>query len=229
MVFWIGILVGGLFVWMAVKRGFYDTWTMLFNIVISVYAALYLTPFLVEVLPGAGETAYGNALTLVAVAVAAFFILCITSLTLFTGRFRVSFPKLLDNLGAGVLGFLAGLLVWSFAVLLISATPIGRTAFAGSIGFGDKVKQTNSPYLCSWCNLVNTAAASTDSRRPAQDVVTWLLDQAEDKKRERARTDESPARSDSNSIAASKEKTFAFLRLHGPKNSRGTGNSEKNP
>ncbi|MBN2269593.1 MAG: CvpA family protein [Sedimentisphaerales bacterium] len=181
MVFWIGILVGGLFVWMAVKRGFYDTWTMLFNIVISVYTALYLTPLLVEVLPGAGETAYGNALTLVAVAVAVFFILCITSLTLFTGRFKVSFPKLLDNLGAGVLGFLAGLLVWSFAVLLISATPVGQTAFAGSIGLGDKIKQTNSPYLCSWCNLVNTVAASADTRRPAQDVVTWLLDQAKDK------------------------------------------------
>lgn len=193
MVFWIGILVGGLFAWMAVRRGFYDTWTILFNIVISVYTALYLTPVVVDVLPGAGGTAYGNALTLTALAAAVFFILCITSLTLFTGRFRVSFPKLLDNLGAGVLGFLAGLLVWSFAVLPISATPIGQTAFAGSIGLGDKVKQTNSPYLCSWCNLVNTIATSADSRRPAQDVVTWLLDQAENKKLEQADPNESRA------------------------------------
>ena len=193
MAFWIGILVGGLFVWMAVGKGFYDTWTILFNIVISVYTALYLTPVIVDVLPAAGQTAYGNALTLTAVAAAVFFILYVTSLTLFTGRFKVSFPKLLDNLGAGVLGFLGGLLIWSFAVLLISATPVGQTDFARSIGFGDKVEQTNSPYICWWCNMVNTAAASADSRRPAQDVVTWLLDQAEDGTLKKPDPNESPA------------------------------------
>src|SRR3990172_461480 len=64
--------------------------------------------------------------------------------------------------------------------LLISATPLGQTAFARSIGFGAKSKQSNSPYVCWWCNLVNSVAASADSRRPSQDVVTWLLDQAED-------------------------------------------------
>ncbi len=186
MAFWMGILVGGLFVWMAVKRGFYDTWTMLFNIVISVYTAVYLTPVIVDVLPAAGQTSYGNALTLTAVAAGVFFILCITSLTLFTGRFKVSFPRLVDNLGASILGFLAGLLVWSFIVLLISATPVGQTAFARSIGFGAKSRQSNSPYICWWCDLVNGVAASADSRRPAQDVVTWLLDQAKDKKPEQA-------------------------------------------
>ena len=41
MVFWIGILVGGLFAWFAVKMGFYETWTFAFNIIICTALALW--------------------------------------------------------------------------------------------------------------------------------------------------------------------------------------------
>jgi hypothetical protein len=44
MVFWAGILVGGLFIWFAVKIGFYEMWATLFNIVISIYIAIFLSP-----------------------------------------------------------------------------------------------------------------------------------------------------------------------------------------
>jgi len=177
MVFWTGILVGGFFVWLAVRRGFYETWTMLFNIVVSVYTAISLTPVIIETLPGAGETSYGNALTLTALAAGTFFILWIISVTLLTGRFRVSFPKIFDNLGAAVLGFLGGVLIWSFAALIISASPAGKTDFAGSIGFGSKFTKTNSPYICWWCDLLNTATASANNRQPAQEAVARLLDE----------------------------------------------------
>lgn len=176
MVFWVGILVGAFFVWLAVGRGFYETWTMLFNVVISIYTAVYLTPVIVEIIPAAGETAYGNAMMLTALAVAVFAILYVISLTFLTGQFKVAFPKLFDNLGAGVLGFLAGLLVWSFVVLLISATPIGKNDFAKSIGF----PQTGNVYLCWWCDLINTAAASDDTQS-AQEAVTRLVEEAERK------------------------------------------------
>lgn len=180
MIFWVGILVGGFFVWLAIGRGFYEMWTMLFNVVISIYTAVYLTPVIVDIIPAAGETDYGNALTLAAVAAAVFVILYVISLTFLTGQFKVAFPKIFDNLGAGTLGFLGGFLIWSFAVLLISATPIGKNDFARSIGLGSKVGQTSNPYLCWWCDLINTAAASDDSQS-AQEAVAWLLDQAEDK------------------------------------------------
>ncbi len=176
MIFWVGILVGAFFVWLAIGRGFYETWTMLFNVVISIYTAVYLTPVIVDIIPAAGETDYGNALTLAAVAAAVFVILYVISLTFLTGQFKVAFPKIFDNLGAGILGFLAGLLIWSFVVLLISATPIGKNDFAKSIGF----PQTSNPYLCWWCDLINTAAASDDGQ-PAQEAVTWLLEEAKEK------------------------------------------------
>ena len=176
MVFWVGILVGGLFVWLAVRRGFYEMWTMLFNLLISIYIAVYLTPVIVEIVPAAGDTAYGNAMMLLAVAVAIFAILYVISLTFLTGQFKVEFPKIFDNLGAGILGFLGGLRVWSVVVLLISATPIVKSDFARSVG----LEQTGNPYLCWWCNLVNTAAASEDGQ-PAQEAVARLIEDAKKK------------------------------------------------
>lgn len=184
MVFWTGILVGGLFVWLAVKMGFYETWTLLFNCVISVYVALLLTPVVVDKVPAAGETAYGNALTLLALAVAAFLILCGASYTLITSRFNVSLPKIFDNLGAGLLGFLAGLLIWSFAALLVSATPLAQKGIVRDIGFGPKIEQSNAPYIYWWCDLVDSVAAADDSRQSARDAVKWLLDNAQQKPQE---------------------------------------------
>jgi len=185
MAFWTGILVGGFFAWLAVRKGFYETWTLLFNVVISVYVSVLLTPVIAESVPAAGDTAYGNALTLAAVAGGTFLILHGISCTLFTGRFGVTFPKIFDNIGAGILGFLAGFLIWSFVALLISATPIGQKDTARAIGFGRKIEQSNGAYISWWCNLVNTIASSEDTRRPAQETVSRLLDKAEEKGRDK--------------------------------------------
>ena len=157
MVFWTGIVVGGFFIWLAVRMGFYETWALLFIVVISVYA-----------------------LTLTTIAVGTFLILHGISYTFLTGQFNVSFPKIFDNLGAGVLGFLAGFLIWSFAALLISATPIGQKCFARAIGFGPEIQQTNGSYICWWCNLVSTAVSAKDNRQQAQETVSRLLEKAEE-------------------------------------------------
>ena len=181
MVFWTGIAVGGLFVWLAVRMGFFEVWALLFNVVVSVYTALFLTPLIGQKISAAGDTSYGSALTLAGVAAGTFLILQGVSFTFLTGQFKVPFPKILDNVGAGVLGFLTGFLIWSFLALLVSATPIARSSLAKNIGFGRKIEQAEGAYLCWWCDLVNTVASPGDSRRPAQQMVASLLDAAERK------------------------------------------------
>lgn len=185
MAFWTGILVGGFFAWLAVRKGFYETWTLLFNVVISIYVSVLLTPVIADSVPAAGDTAYGNALTLTAIAAGTFLILHGISYTLFTGQFGVTFPKIFDNIGAGILGFLAGFLIWSFVALLISATPIGQKDTARTIGFGRKIEQSNGAYISWWCNLVNTIASSEDTRRPVQETVSRLLEKADKKTRDK--------------------------------------------
>lgn len=178
MAFWFGILVAGLFAWFAVGIGFYEMWVMLFNIVISIYLAVFLRPIIVNI-PAVGDTPYSNALTMIAIALASFSILHGISYTFITGQFKVSFPKIFNTLGTGFLGFLAGFLVWNFVSFLIFITPISQDTFVRGIGFNDEFQQSNVSVIYRLCNLVNTVVSSRDSEISSEQAVSELLKSTE--------------------------------------------------
>jgi len=179
MVFWVGILVGGAFAWFTIKRGFYETLALVFNIVISIYLAVFLGPVIADVVPSAGDTLYGNALCMLVIAIGSFLILHGISYTFITGQFTISFPKIFDILGTGFLGFLAGFLVWSFVGLLIYTTPISQQPIVKEIGFGSQFQQTSVSYISRFCNLVNAIVFSQDNERTTQQALSGLLKSAE--------------------------------------------------
>jgi len=181
MVFWAIILVSGLFAWLAIKMRFYEMLAMLFNIVISVYVAVFLTPVIVDIVPAAGDTPYGNALTLAATAVATFLILHGISYTFLTGQFSVPFPKIFDTLFAGLLGFLAGFLILSFAAFIITVTPISQNRFASKAGFNRQSQQANISYICWWCDLVNWVVSSPGNEITSEQVANQLFNSAQSK------------------------------------------------
>jgi len=180
MVFWISILVSGLFACFAIKKGFYEMWTLGFNIIISVYLAVLLGPVVSGIIP-TGTAGYSKTLTVLATAVACFLILHGISYTFITGQFIIPFPRIVDLVGAGLLGFLAGFLVWSFASLLIMTTPITKNTFVKEIGFDTEVQQTNISYVSWWCNTVNKIVSSKDSKQATQQAIGWLLKSSEPK------------------------------------------------
>lgn len=190
MVFWAGILAGALFALFTIKMGFFETWAMLFNILISIYLAVFLRPIITDIVPGSGNTPYGNALTMVATAAAFFTILHVISYTFFTGQFNVSFPKIFNSLGAGSLGFLAGLLVWSFVSISIYITPISQDAFVEEIVFGPDFEQghANISYISWWCNLVNKVVSPRSSRHTAEEMISNVLKTRNAKKKVRDKT-----------------------------------------
>ncbi len=174
MVFWIGILVGGTFAWFAIKLGFYQTWALVFNIIISIYLAVYLQPIIANI-PAVGNTPYSNALAMAVIALASFLILHGISYTFLTGQFNVSFPKVFDTLGAGLLGFLAGFLVWSFLILLIYITPASQDSFVKGIGFTNEFQQTSVSYISRFCSLVNAVVSAQDDKDSAEQTIHKLL------------------------------------------------------
>lgn len=178
MAFWFGILVAGLFVWFAVGIGFYEMWVMLFNIVISIYLAVFLRPIIVNI-PAVGDTPYSNALTMIAIAIASFSILHGISYTFITSQFKVSFPRIFNTLGTGFLGFLAGFLVWNFVSFLIFITPISQDTFVRGFGFNDEFQQSNVSVICRWCDLVNRVVSSRDSEISSEQAVSELLKSTE--------------------------------------------------
>jgi hypothetical protein len=152
---------------------------MFFNIVISVYVAVFLTPVIADAVPAAGETTYGHALTLIATAAGILVILYAISHTFLTSRFSVSFPKICENLLAGLLGFLAGFLVFSFAAFLICLTPIREHAFVNKVGLDTPSQQANISYICWWCDLVNAVVSSEDNELTGKQAFRELLKRAQ--------------------------------------------------
>ena len=182
MTFWIGIVVGCLFAWQFAKTGFYQSWMILFNLVISTYLAVFLRPVLVESFAIAGRGPYAYAITMLATATAAFMILHGILHILFTSQFSASFPKILDILGSGFLGFWGGILIWSFAGLLICITPFSQTTLIRGIDFENEVKQCNTPYLCWWFDLVNTAISRQEDKVTGEAAIEQLFKDVKSRK-----------------------------------------------
>ncbi|MDD5064341.1 MAG: CvpA family protein [Phycisphaerae bacterium] len=174
MAFWIGILVSGAFAWLTIKLRFYQTWALVFNILISIYLAIYLQPIIGNI-SAFGDTPYSNALTMIVVAAASFLILHGISYTFLTGQFNVTFPTVVDSVGAGLLGFLAGFLVWSFLSLLFYITPASQNTFVKEIGFTDQFQQTSVSYISRFCNLINAVVSSQNKESSAEQAISKLL------------------------------------------------------
>jgi hypothetical protein len=177
MVFWLGILTGGIFVWFAIKIGFYEIWAMLFNIIISIYVAIFLTPVLLDIVPGSNDIPCCNAFALAVLGGGTFLILYGITYVFLTGQFKVAFPKLFEILFTGILGFLAGFLILSFAAFVITITPISENRFVKQVGFNIESQQANISYMCLWCDLVNSIVSS-DTKITSKEAVEHLLSSA---------------------------------------------------
>ncbi|MHC4068309.1 MAG: CvpA family protein [Planctomycetota bacterium] len=182
MVFWIAILIGGIFLWFALKLGFYETWIMLFNIVISIYIALFLKPVITEHLPPIGDIRYCCALTIVVTAVATFLIFQGLAYVFLTSQFNITFPKVFEVLGSGLLGFLAGFLVCSFVAMNIALTPVPKMTPVENLGFDLQSQQDNISYLCWWSDLVHKVVAHKDNQYTTKQLIEEI---AEETKKDR--------------------------------------------
>ncbi len=177
MVFWIAILVGALFVWLAVRMGFYETWVLLFNVIISMYIAIFLAPIVSELAPApGGASSYGMALSMVLLAGGCFAVLHGLSYVFLTGQFSIPFPRMLDVVFSGILGFVAGFLVLSFLALVLATTPLADNSIVAGIGLGGSSQQTNISCIARCCDLVHSFAGPGD--RTTRAAVQRLLDPA---------------------------------------------------
>ena len=184
MVFWIGILVGVAFVRFTITKGFYETWIILFNVVISVYLAIFLRPVIVKNVHATGGMSYNNALSMIATAVVSFLILYGISYVFFMSQFKILFSKVFDILGAGFLGFLIGFLLWSFVMVLICSTPLSEeNTFVKKIGL-NKIEQTGVPYICWWGDLVHSVVSRRDNQCTTEQSINMLLKGIEVNKQE---------------------------------------------
>ena len=175
MVFWIGILIAAIFAYSAVKLGFYHAWTILFNVVIAVYVGIKLGPAVEEFVPMSGQ--YCRTLAVLATGVGTFLVLQGIAYVFLIGQFAVTFPRGVNTLGSGLLGFLAGFLVWSFAAIVVCTMPLSDNSYIKEIGFDSKTLEEAKikPYLVWWCNFVDKLVVSGEEQTSVEQTVHDLL------------------------------------------------------
>jgi hypothetical protein len=180
MVFWIAILVGVLFVWLAVRMGFYETWVLLFNIIVAMYLAIFAAPIVAELAPTpGGASSYGMALSMALLGGGSFALLQGLSYVFLTGQYNVPFPRVFDILLSGVLGFFAGFLVLSFVALALATTPLAENKIVADIVTNQKAQVLNVSCISWWCDRIRFFTGPADQRTQA--AVQRLLDESKPK------------------------------------------------
>ncbi len=177
MVFWVGILAGAVLAWVAVKIGFYEMWAVLVNLVLSAYLAVAFAPKLAETSAFSGNT-HSSGLAFAAVAVGGFVVLHGLTYIVFLSQFKVPFGRLLDTAGAGVLGFLGGILAWGVVVIAIGLMPVKV------MGLDTEVAKEKLGYVSGWTNLVHRVAGSGDSLG-IKEAITAMLNSFESQEQAR--------------------------------------------
>ena len=172
MLFWIAILVGIVVGTLATRIGFYETLIYSFNLSVSVYLAVFLTPFVVTHVPAATEIDAGLPLTLAGLVVGSFILLYGISYLLFTGQFKIAFPKVVDLPLSALIGFGAGLLIVSFLALLLSITP---SPWVETI-LGQGTLETHTATLRSSCDRIHRFVRAGEPAVETGKILAWLAD-----------------------------------------------------
>jgi hypothetical protein len=167
------------------RWGFYTIWAMLFNLLISIYLSVMLSPTVAGFMPtlfpaGArqsdGDFWYVYAAIVAGVALVSFIILQITAMTYFTGTFNISLPKLLENLGAMFIGFVAGYVLWGFICFLVLIMPVSKDQplLLKSFTTDQQSKELSMPTISKVANTIN-AVSLQPNQQQVQTVIKWTL------------------------------------------------------
>ena len=174
MVFWIAILAGVLFVWLAVRLRFYATWVLVFNIFVSIYVSIFLAPYIENfVRTSGGADKYGMALSMLVLAGGCFAILHGLSYVFLTGQFNIPFPQVFDILLSGMLGFVAGFVVLSFIAIVLTTTPLAQQEMVSGIGLNKESQESNISCLVRCCDPIHRFAGfeGKDTREAIQECL----------------------------------------------------------
>ena len=175
MTFWIAILVGLVVAFIASRRGLYEAVVLGFNLNLSIYLALFLTPTLISNIPTAVDIPGGLSLTILLVFAICFGALCVVSFFLFTGQFSVPLAKVLDLLGGATVGAWTGFLGGSFLIVILTLTPI-----PGAPQWVQALEVTpNTQVLCSACDTTHRAIGADKTYKTAA-LLVWLDEKAQE-------------------------------------------------
>ncbi len=176
MAFWIATAMGLILGVFYSRKGLYEALILAFNLILSIYLALYLMPTLLTQAPSATDIPGGFSLAILILFALCFGILFAVSFVLFTGQFRVPLARILDCLGGGFAGFFSGFGATSFVLMVLTLTPMpGVPRFIQNMEVG-----ANTRLVCSACDGLHRWIGA-DRLYRTEELLLWLNQKALEK------------------------------------------------
>ncbi len=167
------LVVGLVFALVGYRKTWYPCWTYLFNLLIAAYVSIMITPQVVDAVPLIRNYLgnYSYAVFALTVAVVIFVVMSLFSFRFFTSASAVSFPKILDSVGAAMLGFFSGAVIAGFLLSVVSITPLSDYSFVRSVTQGRRADAGVNCAVLTSCNIVHDI-----SLQPVPDAVEKQLE-----------------------------------------------------
>ena len=173
----IAIVFGILLGMIGVKRGFLKTWALLFNILVSIYIGVMLSPTFVAFRPEMGQEYSYLAAFIVVTSLAIFVVLQMIVSVFFSELAECFCPKIFDTVGAAILGFLGGFCIISFVFVVVCIMPFSKKPnLKGVCGDGSSTP-VGVEGVVKACDFVSTVSLQPhgDTRKRVRKVVDWLV------------------------------------------------------
>ena len=158
------IAVGLVFALIGYKKTWYPSWALLFNILISVYTSIMITPQIVDNVPFIRVylSSFSYSAFALTSAVIIFAVMQLLTFKFFTSVYVISFPKLLNTIGSAVLGFLTGSVIAGFLFFLINITPLSDFPAVRSFTQDRQISDKTNNVMLTTCNFVHNISLQPD-------------------------------------------------------------------
>lgn len=174
MLFWVLLIVGGLFACLGVKKGFYAMFATLFCLMFSVYIGVLAAPRIMRLSHDFEQDPYYAAGCVFGMFLVIFILLWAIAWFYFLRDGEDYFPKMLDRIGGGVCGFLFGYILSSLVLLMVCIMPFSRDDAMPALCNRDSAMRFSVPAVVKTCNFV--AAYSLECfDGDAESIVDFLL------------------------------------------------------
>ncbi|MDH7600044.1 MAG: hypothetical protein QHH07_10500 [Sedimentisphaerales bacterium] len=151
MVFWLAVLVGLICAVIGANAGLHQMTALLVNLLVGAYMAVFMTGFLIQAVPAALEIPYGGLLAAVVIGIGTILVLQGLYIALFPAASKISFPRAIDVLVGGGMGFLTGFLAIALICTLVYAT----VDLKGIPFVSEQSIQTHCRYVCWWTDQIH--------------------------------------------------------------------------
>jgi hypothetical protein len=154
MIFWICLIAGLGFAWLGIKKGLYVWIATLFNGMTAIYIGVLSTPVILKMSPEYSQSGYYAAATISAMALAVFVILQMFGYFYLLKDAEEYFPKLIDQVGGAVCGFLFSYFLIGFILGLVCIMPFSQSGIPSYLPQRDSMLKFSSPAMIRACNFI---------------------------------------------------------------------------